>query len=158
MWHFQMRVLNNFISVWQCNYCTLKTKINQCVVIKVALNGIDTARATEKAHKSIKHSKSDNKPLNQPQSPLCKTLLYLILFFYFRFHIWDTMILPLGRQFALSHFNNQGSLMVGFSDHLRAEQLCLWKTLSRNGRAFSLPLSKIISEFCFNSCHWELKN
>jgi len=47
MWHFQMRVLNNSITVCQCNYCTLKTKINQSIVIKVALNVIDTVCAIE---------------------------------------------------------------------------------------------------------------
>lgn len=47
MWHFQMSVLNNFIAVCQRNYCTLKTKVNRCIAMNTALNGIDTVCATE---------------------------------------------------------------------------------------------------------------
>ena len=36
-----------FIAVCHRNYCTLKTKINWCIVIKVALGGIDTLCATK---------------------------------------------------------------------------------------------------------------
>jgi len=87
MWYFQMSVLNNFISVCWYNYHTLKTKIKHCVIIKIALNGSDMMCVTEQPHKNIKHSESDNTPLNQSQSPLCKIVLNLIIFSYFMFHI-----------------------------------------------------------------------
>lgn len=126
MWHFQMCVVSNFFAVHQHNYCTLKTKINWCFMIKVALNGIDIVCATQQAHKSIKHSESDSMLLNQLQNPLCRIILYLIWFFYFRFHIRDTIILSSSSQFALLTLTIKGlcwlALDVISGEHTNASE------------------------------------
>lgn len=146
MWHFQ---INNSISILQYNYRTLKTKSKHCVIMKIAFNGGVMMCVTEQPHKNSKCSESDNVPLNQSQSLLCKILLYLIMFSYFMFHIWDPIILPSSSNVFSFWRSNQGFWMVGFRHHLRGVQQCLWKTLSGNDRVFSFPLSNLISEFCF---------
>lgn len=126
MWRFQMCVVSNFFAVCQHNYCALKTKINWFIVIKVALNEIDTVCATQQAHKSIKHSESDSMPLNQLQNPLCRIILYLIWVFYFRFHMRDTIILSSSSQFALLALTIKGlcflALDVISGDHTNASE------------------------------------
>lgn len=152
-----MKILNICISIHHSNHCTqpcMYTENILCIVIKISLNGLALFTELSNLIRVLKESESESMPLNQPQNPLCKILLYLILFFYFGFHIWDSVILSLSNQFALSHFNNQGSLMVGFRLHLRGVQQCLWKALSGNHRTFSLLLSHLISSHLWILLLW----